>query len=79
MCKFIEQIAERLPSGSLKLCKPVERFERPIVALIQDDPGARDPISLLSMDEVAQYVEWLPIALIACGGVILRETFEKRP
>src|SRR6476661_8663132 len=58
--KPIQQFGQTLTSGLFEHDEAVERFESSTLALFKDDPGTRNPIGLLPMNQVTYNIERTP-------------------
>src|SRR5262245_57571539 len=56
--KQVEPTAERRPVAQVP--KPIERYEAAVRTPVQDDAGARNPIGLLAVDEMADDIDRAP-------------------
>ena len=61
--KFIQQLPQRLSQTHLDVARHIERLEGLPLALLQDKPGARHPIRLFAVDQVADDIKDGPCAL----------------
>src|SRR5215210_710717 len=55
--QLVEEIGNALAATLVELREAVERIERPAATLLEDDPGSRDPVRALSVNQVAEVVE----------------------
>jgi len=56
----VEERVQRPAGEATELGEAVKGLERPALAVLQDDAGARDPVGLFAVDEMADHVERAP-------------------
>lgn len=59
--ELIEQVGQGSAAIAFDVAEPIEWLEPAIGALHQDDPGPRDPVRFLAVDQVADHVEGTPL------------------
>src|SRR5690606_31913200 len=62
-----QQIRECFVAWSFKLAKAIERWKVAVVSLSKDHLCARDPVGLVTVDQMAHDVIWGPIVAVAGG------------
>ena len=58
--ELVEQAGQRPPFRRGELCEAIERIEWARLAMLEDDPGARDPVSVFAMNQMSNDVERTP-------------------
>src|SRR4051794_28369096 len=56
----VEKRVQRLAGEATELGEAVKGLERPTFAVLQDDAGARNPVGLFAVNEMAHHVERAP-------------------
>src|SRR5262245_23089466 len=58
--ELVEQALDRAALREFELRESIERLEGGAVAVLEDEPGARQPVGLFAVNEVAEDVERAP-------------------